>query len=79
MKKIHLSSSEELLMEIFWQKGTPLSSLELLDLSLESPETSGWGVNYIHKMLTMLQKKIWWKSADLSKRANGMSGSFVPA
>ncbi len=57
MKKIHLSSSEELLMEIFWQKGTPLSSLELLDLSLESPETSGWGVNYIHKMLTMLQKK----------------------
>ena len=57
MKKIHLSSSEELLMEIFWQKGTPLSSLELLDLSLESPETAGWGINYVHKMLSTLQKK----------------------
>ena len=37
MKKIHLSSSEELLMEIFWQKGTPLSSLELLEeISVDS-------------------------------------------
>lgn len=57
MKKNTITDSEEFLLNIFWKEKVPLTSLQLLDLSKKFPESSSWGINYIHKMLTMLQEK----------------------
>ena len=52
-KAKHLTNSEEDLMEIFWEKKEPLTSLDILDISAGR----SWNGNYIHMMLRSLMKK----------------------
>ena len=53
MRDIHLTKSEEDLMEIFWQSCEPLTSVQILELAKDR----SWSGNYIHVMLRSLQKK----------------------
>lgn len=52
-KEKHLTKSEEDLMELFWEKKKPLTSVEILDIS----EGRSWNGNYVHMMLRSLLKK----------------------
>lgn len=56
MKKKRLSNSEETLLNIFWDNGIPLTSLEILPLAKNYPEAANWSINYIHKMLGILEE-----------------------
>ena len=57
MKKKALTNSEEILLHIFWDVGTPLSALDVYDISQKTEEATSWSINYIHKMLTSLLDK----------------------
>ena len=57
MRKKALTNSEERLLHIFWDTGTPLSSLDVFDISQKTEDTSSWSINYVHKMLTSLLDK----------------------
>lgn len=56
MNKKRLSNSEETLLNIFWEQGVPLTSLEILPLAKEYPEATNWSMSYIHKMLGILEE-----------------------
>lgn len=57
LRKKALTNSEERLLHIFWDTGTPLSSLDVFDISQKTEDTSSWSINYVHKMLTSLLDK----------------------
>lgn len=53
-KKVkHLTKSEEELMKIFWEKKEALTSVDILEISVDR----SWNGNYIHMMLRSLMKK----------------------
>lgn len=52
-KSKHLTNSEEDLMEIFWERNEPLTSVEISDISADR----SWNGNYVHMMLRSLLKK----------------------
>lgn len=52
-KAKHLTNSEEDLMELFWEKKEPLTSVDISEFSADR----SWNGNYIHMMLRSLQKK----------------------
>ncbi len=52
-KAKHLTNSEEDLMEIFWEKKEPLTSVDISECSADR----SWNGNYIHMMLRSLLKK----------------------
>lgn len=41
-------------MHIFWNVDTPLSALDVFEISQKTEDASTWSINYIHKMLTSL-------------------------
>lgn len=53
MEKIQLSKSEEQVMELFWKKNSPLTSIQITEL-LENNNSSG---KYVHKVLKSLEQK----------------------
>ncbi len=57
MKKNALTHSEETLLNIFWDVGTPLSSLDVFEISQKTEDATTWSINYVHKMLTSLLDK----------------------
>ncbi|MCI8858722.1 BlaI/MecI/CopY family transcriptional regulator [Lachnospiraceae bacterium 66-29] len=52
-KAKHLTNSEEDLMELFWEKKEPLTSVDISEFSADR----SWNGNYIHMMLRSLLKK----------------------
>ena len=74
-KEKHLTNSEEDLMEIFWEKKEPLTSVEILELSAES----SWNGNYIHKMLRSLLKKDMIKICGTVQCGTQYARQFIPA
>ena len=52
-KAKHLTHSEEDLMELFWEKKEPLTSVDISEFSADR----SWNGNYIHMMLRSLLKK----------------------
>jgi Predicted transcriptional regulator len=52
-KPKHLTNSEEDLMEIFWERKEPLTSVEISEISADR----SWNGNYVHMMLRSLLKK----------------------
>jgi predicted transcriptional regulator len=52
-----LTHSEETLLNIFWDVGTPLSSLDVFEISQKTEDATTWSINYVHKMLTSLLDK----------------------
>jgi Predicted transcriptional regulator len=53
MKYFHLTKSELEIMEVFWGKGKPLSTNDILECS----EDRTWKKSYIHIMIKSLQEK----------------------
>ena len=49
-KPKHLTNSEEDLMEIFWERKEPLTSVEISEISADR----SWNGNYVHMMLRSL-------------------------
>ena len=74
-KEKHLTNSEEDLMEIFWEKKEPLTSVEILELSAER----SWNGNYIHKMLRSLLKKDMIKICGTVQCRTQYARQFIPA
>ena len=74
-KEKHLTNSEEDLMEIFWEKKEPLTSVEILELSAER----SWNGNYIHKMLRSLLKKDMIKICGTVQCGTQYARQFIPA
>ena len=52
-KPKHLTNSDEDLMEIFWERKEPLTSVEISEISADR----SWNGNYVHMMLRSLLKK----------------------
>ena len=52
-KPKHLTNSEEDLMEIFWERKAPLTSVEISEIFADR----SWNGNYVHMMLRSLLKK----------------------
>ena len=52
-KAKHLTNSEEDLVELFWEKKEPLTSVDISEFSADR----SWNGNYIHMMLRSLLKK----------------------
>ncbi|PWJ49766.1 BlaI/MecI/CopY family transcriptional regulator [Faecalicatena contorta] len=75
MKDTHLTKSEEDLMEIFWQHETPLTSVEILEITKEH----SWNGNYLHVMLRSLQKKGMIKVCGMLQYGNQYARQFEPA
>lgn len=74
LKKIKLSDSEEILMNLFWSETEPLTSVELLQRTSELP----WGSNYIHKLLMILQNKGFLEMHGVVKEGKHYVRQFVP-
>ena len=74
-KEKHLTNSEEDLMERFWEKKEPLTSVEILELSAER----SWNGNYIHKMLRSLLKKDMIKICGTVQCGTQYARQFIPA
>lgn len=75
MKGIQLTKSEEELMEIFWEHSTPLTSVEILEMTKQV----SWNGNYLHVMLRSLQKKGLIKVSGMRQYGNQYARQFEAA
>lgn len=74
-KAKHLTGSEEDLMEMFWESGEPLTSVQILDISADR----SWNGNYVHIMLRSLLKKGMIKVCGTVQCGTQYARQFVPA
>lgn len=74
-KSKHLTNSEEDLMEIFWEKKEPLTSVEILEISCGR----SWNGNYLHMMLRSLLKKGMIKVCGTVQYGTQYARQFIPA
>lgn len=74
-KSKHLTNSEEDLMEIFWEKKVPLTSVEILEISCGR----SWNGNYLHMMLRSLLKKGMIKVCGTVQYGTQYARQFIPA
>lgn len=70
-----LTNSEEDLMELFWERKVPLTSVEILELSADR----SWNGNYVHMMLRSLLKKDMVKVCGTVQYGTQYARQFVPA
>ena len=70
-----LTNSEEDLMELFWERKEPLTSVEILELSADR----SWNGNYVHMMLRSLLKKDMVKVCGTVQYGTQYARQFVPA
>lgn len=71
---MHLTKSEEDLMELFWQYKKPLTSVEILEIARDQ----SWNGNYLHAMLKSLQKKGMIKICGALQYGNQYARQFIP-
>lgn len=74
-KAKYLTNSEEDLMEMFWEKNVPLTSVEILNLSADRT----WNGNYVHIMLRSLLKKGMIKVCGTEQYGTQYARQFLPA
>lgn len=74
-KAKHLTNSEEDLMEIFWEKKEPLTSVDISEISAGR----SWNGNYIHMMLRSLLKKGMIEVCGTVQCGTQYARQFVPA
>ncbi len=74
-KSKYLTNSEEDLMEMFWEKKEPLTSVEILEISADR----SWNGNYVHIMLRSLLKKGMIKVCGTVQCGTQYARQFVPA
>ncbi len=72
-KEFELTRGEETLMELFWDAGRPLTSMEL------SKMTDEFNDSYIHRLLNSLEKKEMLQVSGLVKSGKQYARAFVPA
>ncbi len=73
-KKTYLTRSEESLMELFWEAGRPLTSVEIMELAKEC----SWNGNYVHKMLRSLLDKEMVRVCGTVQYGTQYARQFVP-
>lgn len=73
-KKRNLTDSEEELMRMFWEKGEPLTSVDILDMSADR----SWNGNYVHVMLRSLLKKGMIKVCGTVQYGKQYARQFIP-
>lgn len=74
-KAKYLTNSEEDLMEMFWERKEPLTSVEILNISADR----SWNGNYVHIMLRSLLKKGMIKVCGTVQHGTQYAREFVPA
>ncbi|MCI8307027.1 MAG: BlaI/MecI/CopY family transcriptional regulator [Lachnospiraceae bacterium] len=74
-KAKNLTNSEEDLMELFWEKNVPLTSVEILEFSADRT----WNGNYVHIMLRSLLKKGMIKVCGTAQYGTQYARQFIPA
>ncbi len=74
-KAKHLTNSEEDLMELFWEKNVPLTSVQISELSTDR----SWNGNYIHMMLRSLLKKEMITVCGTRQYGKQYARQFIPA
>lgn len=74
-KSKYLTNSEEDLMEMFWEKKEPLTSVEILEISADR----SWNGNYVHIMLRSLLKKGMIKVCGTVQCGTQYARQFIPA
>ncbi len=74
-KAKYLTNSEEDLMEMFWEKNVPLTSVEILEFSADRT----WNGNYVHIMLRSLLKKGMIKVCGTAQYGTQYARQFIPA
>ena len=74
-KEKHLTSSEEDLMEMFWESEEPLTSVEIMNISADR----SWNGNYVHIMLRSLLKKGMIKVCGTVQCGTQYARQFIPA
>lgn len=70
-----LTKSEEELMEMFWERNEPLTSVEILNISTGR----SWNGNYLHMMLRSLLKKGLIKVCGTVQYGTQYARQFIPA
>lgn len=73
-KAKYLTNSEEDLMEMFWEKNAPLTSVEILNISSDR----SWNGNYVHIMLRSLLKKGMIKVCGTEQYGTQYARQFIP-
>lgn len=73
-KAKHLTNSEEDLMELFWEKKEPLTSVDISEFSADR----SWNGNYIHMMLRSLLKKDMIEVCGTVQCGTQYARQFVP-
>lgn len=73
-KAKYLTNSEEDLMEMFWEKNVPLTSVEILKCSADRT----WNGNYVHIMLRSLLKKGMIKVCGAAQYGTQYARQFIP-
>ena len=73
-RKMELTRSELEIMDVFWEKGTPLSRSDLL-----GKEGKCWKDSSVHILLNGLLKKEMLKEVGLVRRSKTYGRTFEPA
>ncbi len=71
-KEFELTRGEERLMEMFWNAGRPLTSMELCKM------TDEFNDSYVHRLLNSLEKKKMLSVSGLVKSGKQYARSFEP-
>ncbi len=74
-KEEHLTNSEEDLMEIFWERRVPLTSVEILEIAAGR----SWNGKYLHRMLQSLLKKGMIEVCGMEQYGRQYARQFLPA
>lgn len=70
-----MTKSEEHLMELFWESETPLTSVQILEITKDE----SWNGNYVHVMLRALEKKGLIQVCGMQQYGNQYARVFEPA
>lgn len=72
-KGFELTKGEEVMMEIFWDAGRPLTTMEISEM------TDEFNDSYIHRLVKSLEKKEMLKINGLVKSGKQYARQFAPA
>lgn len=74
-KQVHLTKSEEQLMSIFWDRGIPMTSVDIVKMNIKPTWTNG----LVHNMIRSLIKKGMLLECGTVQYATQYARQFQPA
>lgn len=69
-----LTSTEKAVMELLWEEARPLTSSEIVSLSVDK----SWKPSYIHLVINSLLKKNYIEIAEFKQTTKNFARAFVP-